>query len=197
MLRPWSTCMRGCLPRVKVCTTVHGMTRHTEGGTGNDATSLLAREFARRISVLGLSRRQLTEMSGLSRQTLHNIEHGARTDLKPATLRALDNALLWRPGTDMALAKGDASVLADADTTVIDVRENAYRWTVVEKIQRMSLEDLERLVSIMERETLGATESLGTDDVVSRVEANVMRLVDKRLHALLGDAGGNVGNGET
>lgn len=161
----------------------------TPTGTG-ESLSLLASEFTNRINQLGMSRRQLTLRTGLSRQTLHNIEHGARTDLKPSTLKALDDGLFWRAGTALALSHGDASVLEDSDALTLVEKESAYRWRVVERIQRMSLEDLERLVSMMESEALGEDSPMTTDEVISKVEANVMRRIEMRLAASNGSGGG-------
>ena len=164
------------------------MNNHTNGGSVQD-TSLLAREFVKRITQLGMSRRQLTQRTGLSRQTLHNIEHEGRTDLKPATLQALDQGLYWRPGTCLALSQGDASVLDDADSIGQADKESAYRWRIVERIQRMSLGELERMVSMMEGEALGNDVPMSTDDVIATVEANIMQRIERRL--ALGDQPNN------
>lgn len=154
--------------------------------TDDVPSSLLAKEFTRRIEQLGMSRRQLTQRSGLSRQTLHNIEREGRTDLKPGTYQALDTALHWRPGTCLALAKGDASVLDTADAMMHRDKESAYRWRIVERIQRMSLVELERMVSMMEGDALGDDAPTDTNDVIATVEANVMARIERRL-ALMGD----------
>lgn len=145
------------------------------------ATSLLATEFVKRMTQLGLSRRQLTMMTGLSRQTLHNIEHGGKTDLKPHTYQAIDKALHWQPGTCLALANNDPSVLQYADELAYSEKQGAYRWRIVERIQRMSLDELERMVSLMERESLGIDEPLSTDDVIANVERTVIARIEARL----------------
>lgn len=140
--------------------------------------SVLAREFTKRITQLGMSRRELVKRSGLSRQTLHNVEREGRTELKPATLRALDQALYWAPGTALALSKGDASVLVDADAMGHAEREAAFRWRIVEKVQRMTLEDLERMVSLMDGESLGDDESgISTAQIVDLVSARVLQQI--------------------
>jgi hypothetical protein len=124
---------------------------------------------------------------------LHNIEREGRTDLKPATLQALDRALYWRPGTCLALINGDASVLDTADAMMHRDKESAYRWRIVEKIQRMSLVELERMVSMMEGEALGDEPSeRTTDDVIATVEANIMERIERRLAAL-----GDMPHGQT
>lgn len=165
------------------CTTVPTMTNHygSNGGTSRDSgprsrDTLLAIEFAKRIETLGISRRQLTERTGLSRQTLHNIEHSGRVDLKPSTLNALDKGLLWRPGTALALSRGDDSVLESGDQLASNERQAAYRWQIVERISRMTLSELERMVSIMEAEALGESVPMETQDVISQVEERVARI---------------------
>lgn len=155
-------------------------------------TTVLATAFTARITQLGLSRRELTARTGLSRQTLHNIEHEGRTDLKPTTLRALDEALYWVPGTCLELSKGNVSALETADANAYADKEGAYRWRIVERLQRMSLGELERMVSIMEGEQLGVSEPLSTADAMSTVEANIMAMVDRRIAAL-----GELQNGNT
>lgn len=157
--------------------TVPPMNNHEAGGT-----SLLAEAFTRRMTQLGMTRRQLTRLTGLSRQTLHNIEREGRTDLKPATYAAIDKGLRWRAGTALALANGDASVLEAPDEQAIIERESAYRWQIVERIQTMSLVDLERMVALLEGQTLG-DDSLSTDDVIARVEERVMRRLEERLRS--------------
>lgn len=169
------------------------MNNHPTDSTEAKGVSLLATEFTKRVTQLGMSRRQLTQRTGLSRQTLHNIEREGRTDLKPATLQSLDLGLYWRPGTCLALIKGDSSVLETSDALAHADKEHAYRWRIVEKIQRMSLAELERMVSMMEGEALGTQEPMSTDDVIARVEANIMRRIESHLAA----AGEVPSNGQT
>ena len=146
------------------------------------ASSILAEAFTRRITQLGISRRELTKRTGLSRQTLHNVEHGGSTELKPATLQALDRGLYWRPGTSHALSQGDESALDTADATMHADKESAYRWRIVERIQRMSLAELERIVAYMETQAFG-DEPLTTESVIERVEEAVYRRIEQRLSA--------------
>ena len=150
-------------------------------GTGG---SVLADAFKRRITQLGISRRELTRRTGLSRQTLHNIEHEDKTELKPSTYQALDRALYWYPGTTYALSQGDESVLDHADTMLHADKESAYRWRIVERIQRMPLEELEKMVSMMEREALGdnGSEPMDTETVIDRVERAVLERIESRMN---------------
>lgn len=159
----------------------HPMNGHDET---QESSSLLATAFTKRITELSLSRREVVRRTGLSRQTLHNIEHESRVDLKPATLRALDEGLYWKPGTALALSQGDASVLQEADNLAIADKESAFRWRIVERIQQMSMTELERLVSMMEGAAFGETRTLTTDEVIARVEQSVMDRIDQRIRNL-------------
>lgn len=140
--------------------------------------------FANRLRQLGISRRELMRRSGLSRQTLHNIEHEDRTTLKPHTMTALDKALHWHPGTMAALCQGDFTVVATADEWVAEEREGAYRWRVVQRVSRMTLEDLERLISMMDGAELG---SMAEEDPDERLIAMEHRLAS--MERRLADAG--------
>lgn len=115
----------------------------------------LGAELAKRLKQLGISRREFVSRSGVSRQTLHKIEHEGHTELRDQTYAALDEHLYWVPGTAVALASGDVSAAEQADALTQVDRESAYRWRIVERLQSMSLNELERMVAIMERETLG------------------------------------------
>lgn len=146
-------------------------------------TDLLAREFGKRLEQLGLSKREFCRRTGLSRQTLHNIEIEGRTDLLPATFNALDTGLRWNPGTALALSLGDDSVLQQPNAETRERLEGAYRWQVVERIQRMSLADLEKLVTMMEGNALGDAEPLTTTDMMAQVESRLMEAISKKLDA--------------
>lgn len=190
----WSNGAPLCLtgpPALRYCASP--MNNHTDTKAPNGQT-VLAREFTKRITRLGISRRELTKRTGLSRQTLHNIEYGGKIDLRPATLQALDAGLMWQPGTAYALSQGDMSVLDTADAMMHADKESAFRWRIVEKIGRMSLDDLERLVSVLESETFNLPiddEPLSTDDVISRVESSILARVEERLREYRDDGGTN------
>lgn len=123
---------------------------------GNESgQTQLGAELAKRLKQLGISRREFVSRSGISRQTLHKIEHEGHTELRDLTYALLDEHLYWVPGTAVALASGDISAAEQADALTLVDRESAYRWRIVERLQSMSLQELERMVAIMERETLG------------------------------------------
>ena len=106
---------------------------------------MLSQAFTKRIGQLGISRREFVRRSGLSRQTLHNIEVDCRVDLLPATLQKLDEHLQWKPGTAYALSQGDSAWLSEDELTR-EERANGLRWVAFERIRYLSLEDLETLV---------------------------------------------------
>lgn len=102
----------------------------------------LSEAFTRRLAQLGLSRREFSRRSGLSRQTVFHIEIENRTDLAPATFAALDDALRWPTGQAYALAKNEPLQHVESE----DDRANALRWAIVQRLTTLSLEDLETMV---------------------------------------------------
>lgn len=123
-----------------------------EQGSGQ---TLLGAELARRLKTLGLSRREFVSRSGISRQTLHKIEHEGHVDLRAITYALLDEHLKWAPGTAVGLAEGTVIAVEQADVLARADRESAYRWRIVERLATLELEQLERIIAIMERELLG------------------------------------------
>lgn len=153
------------------------------------ARSILGVELAKRLKQLGISRREFVTRSGVSRQTLHKIEHEGHTDLRDQTYAALDEYLYWVPGTAVALAAGDVSAVESADALTRTDRESAYRWRIVERLQSMSLSDLERMVAIMERETLGES-PITTARHIELMERKIAQLEHQRDGEPVGNSGG-------
>ena len=122
-----------------------------------------------------MSRREFERRSGLSRQTLYKIEHEGHAELRDHTYQLLDEHLKWVPGTSLALAQGEVSAIESADALTLADRESAYRWRIVEKIQSMSLSDLETMVAVMEERTLG---------VVAESTSKHIELMEQRISAL-------------
>ena len=102
----------------------------------------LAEAFTKRLAQLGLSRRQFAIRSGLSRQTLHNIEIEHRTDLAPSTYAALDAGLRWPQGKAHALATGEPFTEESEST---EERADKLRWVIVRRLTTLSLEELETM----------------------------------------------------
>lgn len=115
-----------------------------------DRAGNLGDEMRKRLAQLGLTRRELARRTGLSRQTLHNIEYGTTVDYRPQTLAVLDRGLMWQPGTSASLVAGESLIVAQSATLSPANHVRAYRWRIVEKLQSMSLEELERLISFLE-----------------------------------------------
>lgn len=141
--------------------------------------------FTQRLNQLGLSRRELMRRSGLSRQTLHHIEHGGRTTLKPPTMQALDKALHWHPGTTAALCRGDFTGIEHADEWVIVEREGAYRWRIVQRMSRMSLQELEKLEALMEGANLGSDEIDDPQEAIHAMERRIMAALEQRIENVI------------
>lgn len=92
-----------------------------------------------------MSRREFVKRSGISRQTLHNIEIESRINLTKTTMDLLDKHLHWPPGTTWALCNNDDSYFhPDAET--VEERAQGLRWVLTQRIESLSLEDLETLV---------------------------------------------------
>ena len=108
--------------------------------------TMLGKALTERLYQLGISRREFVRRSNISRQTLHHIEHDGRTALAPATYAALDEHLKWTAGTAYALANDNDEPLKDRPLVDGNERLRSLRWIAVEHVQRLSLEDLERLI---------------------------------------------------
>ncbi len=111
----------------------------------------LAGQLAGRLEQLGMSRRELSRRTGLSRQTIHNIEHEGNTNLKPSTFSALDTALKWEAGTALALAMGQSG------TRDIETRLMEYVTRIAVHLSHMSTAELELTLVMMEENQLGTT----------------------------------------
>ena len=111
----------------------------------------LAASITERLTQLGMSRRELSRRTKLSRQTIHNIEREGNTNLKPSTLKALDEALHWEPGTALALALGKG----DGRPTEAKVLEYVSRIAI--RMSHMTTQELELCLIMMEENELGKT----------------------------------------
>lgn len=120
---------------------------------GNQAethSSQLAERITERLDQLGMSRRELSRRTGLSRQTIHNIEKEGSTNLKPATFRALDAALHWDSGTALAFALGKKG-----DPGATKERVLHYLSQIAVHTSRMDVTQLELCLIMMEENQLG------------------------------------------
>jgi len=112
--------------------------------------------------------------------------------LRDQTYAALDTHLHWVPGTALALASGNEDAIETADALTKTDRESAYRWRIVERIQSMSLEELEQMVALMETRTLGET-SISTGRHIELME-NRLALLELRMGVNGGTEAGSTDN---
>ena len=117
--------------------------------TQTGQASLLAGGLKERLEQLGMSRRELARRTGLSRQTIHNIEHEGATNLKPSTFIALDGALKWEPGTALSLALGKGNA------RTIEEKLMEYLGRIAIHLSHMSSEELELTAIMLEEHQLG------------------------------------------
>ena len=122
----------------------------------------LSAALLKRLDQLGMSRRELARRAGLSRQTIHNIEHEGATSFRASTLDALDEALKWAPGTALALSLGKGKA------SVIENRVEQYLCKIAVHLSRMSSEELELTLIMMEEHELGHS-NLPTEQFTRKV----------------------------
>lgn len=140
--------------------------------TQTERASLLASALAGRLNQLDMSRRELARRTGLSRQTIHNIEHEGNINLKPSTFKAIDEALKWEAGTALALALGKG------DATAIEERLHEYLTRIAVHLSQLSTEQLELVLIMMEEHELGSR---------TQTTAEFTRKVGKLVEGLLKD----------
>lgn len=104
-----------------------------------------------RLEQLGMSRRELARRTGLSRQTIHNIERGISVP-KPETMAALDRALKWTRGTAEALVAGKPIPRGRAKT---DEQLARIRF----RLAHMSPAEIELTLIMLEEHHLGNNSS--------------------------------------
>lgn len=102
-----------------------------------------------RMLKLGMSKRELATRTGLSRQTINNVENGKI--LIGRTLAALDNGLYWKAGTALALSEGNDSLLKDADLLIKEDDGSVTRWSLVMRVASMSLNELDQLTVYLDK----------------------------------------------
>jgi len=135
--------------------------------------SLLGQKVQFRLEQLGMSRRELSRRTGLSRQTIHNIEHEGSTHLKPSTFNALDAALKWKPGTALAFAMGEGTA-QDIGTRLI----KEYVCQIALHLAQMTTEELELTLIMMEENQLG-THGHSTEEFTRKVADLVSKWLEE------------------
>jgi len=135
----------------------------------------LAVELAERLEQLGMSKRELSRRTGLSRMTIHNIINEGATNLKPTTFDAIDDTLRWGKGRAFALALGKGT------PRELEDRVREYLARIAFHLSTMSSEDLELTLIMMQEHQLGA-DVITTDDFINRVGG----LIDDTLNRIKG-----------
>jgi transcriptional regulator with XRE-family HTH domain len=142
------------------------------GKAGNGA---LAREFVKRLNELGFSRARFATEAGISRQTIYNIETEAVTYLRATTYALLDRYLYWQPGTARSLAEGITDTATNQDVETREERAAICRWQIIERISDMPIEELTRLVALMEERAFGRAAS-DTAEHIELMQAEIERM---------------------
>jgi len=127
----------------------------------------LAQSITERLNQLGMSRRELSRRTQLSRQTIHNIEREGNTNLKPSTFSALDAALHWAPGTALSYALGKGTDKANTEERVLE-----YVGRIALRMSHMTTEELELCLIMMEENELGQRNN-SSDEFKSRMKGLV------------------------
>jgi transcriptional regulator with XRE-family HTH domain len=143
----------------------------------NDSGTLLGRMVVDRLRQLGVTRSQLSRNTGISRQTIWEIEHNGRVNISPVRLSALDNALHWPPGTAMQYALGqEPNPVADGE------RIEVYVARILELISHFTVDELEREAIWLEEEMYGRSANSPTESV---------ELIRHAMREFVADVGGN------
>ena len=142
------------------------------GKTAVSTGSLLAMKLNQRLETLGMSRRELARRTGLSRQTIHNIEHSGATNLKAGTFMLLDKALKWQAGTAMAYALGRGT------PDVVQANVEDYLVRIAIHLAQMTTEELELTLIMMEENQLGTT-TRTTQEFQTKVGTLVRKVLEE------------------
>lgn len=114
--------------------------------------TLLATEIQKRLSQLGMSRRELIRRINISRQTLANVEHGAYENFTDHTFSEIDKGLKWEPGTAKAFHQGNQQA---RDVISPEERIENYLTQILARLAEMNVDELEREVLMLEEESVG------------------------------------------
>lgn len=118
-----------------------------------------------------MSRRELARRSGISKQTIHNLEHSTK-GFHLATFEALDRALKWQPGTAEIYHAGN-----QPDSTERSKKQilRQYLTGIMIHLARMDIDDLERELLMLEEESFGRTFPTN-DQAITEYEAKLQTL---------------------
>lgn len=153
----------------------------------NEPTTVLGEALRKRLDQLGMSRRELARRSGISKQTIHDIEHSDR-GFHPSTLTAIDQALRWEPGTAFALSCGET----ERDSgEAIEAKVTRYFADIIKHLATMNADELERELLMLEEESFGRTFS-NSADAIEAYDARLIKLAEQ-LAQTWESLNGNVG----
>lgn len=135
--------------------------------------TLLGEMIAKRLTQLGMSRREFCRRFNVSRPTLHDLEFNREKSFAPSTLAAIDEGLKWEAGTSYAFHVGAEPELGLTDTERIE----SYLEQIVSRLLTMDIDELERETLMLEEELYGRP--LASDEAsLEVVRATVARLVE-------------------
>lgn len=154
----------------------------------NEPTTLLGEAIRKRINQLGISRRELAKRSGISKQTIHDLEHSQRA-FKGSTLMAIDQALKWKEGTALAFHTGDDPNRDGGES--VEAKVTRYFNAIMAHLATMTTDELERELLMLEEESFGRTFPNSADAMVA-YEARFKTLASQ-LSETWESLNGNVG----
>lgn len=149
-----------------------------------ETPNLLGEQIAKRLSQLGLSRREFSRRFNLSRQTLSSIEHGSGKRFAASTYEAIDKGMKWPNGTAKAYYEGLANAREVAGGQTVEQLVKAYVGSIIEHVYQMDLEQLEHEVLMIEEETYGRPLPESEDElkVINETVARLAKAMLKNGH---------------
>lgn len=154
----------------------------------NEPTTVLGEAIRKRIQQLGLSRRELAKRSGISKQTIHELEHSDK-GFSGQTLELLDAALKWEPGTSLEFWMGNPNARDGGEA--IETRVTEYLTKIIRHLATMGVDELEREVIMLEEETFGRSFP-NIEEAIPEYEARLQSLAS-RLTETWESLNGNAG----
>lgn len=152
-----------------------------------EPSTALGDAIDKRLRQLGLSRRELSRRVCISRQTLHELEHNPNKGFAESTFRELDTGLKWEPGTAKAYHQGKPLAREMSQSTIND-RIETYLVRIMERLEAMDIDQLEREVLLLEEESNEhlTARDLATNELVAR---HIRALRNSWVHRKRGKCG--------
>jgi transcriptional regulator with XRE-family HTH domain len=137
--------------------------------------SFLGEQIRNRLKQLGISRRDLARVTGLSRQTLHHLEYDSGRGFALSTFKAIDKGLKWPKGTAEAYYRGIADARDQLEGFTTEERVENYLGAILAHLATMNVDELEREVLLLEAEAYGR-EGLPSADALVTIRESITRL---------------------